>query len=381
MMRSGRRWLLAFPVALLLGPVTLPFAKGTVDGALTDRAQAALADRGLSRVRASSDWAGLRLTGPDEARADALAAVAVMADADAVRQVTYVVPADSGTSAGTGASATNGVSATNGSPTAGQSPSPSPSQVEPTVEVSVLVRASGVGPKRTIALSGTVAGPQQQAALLDTVRASAGKALIRDDVLVGVGAPTPAVDVAFPAYVRVARQLVRSFTTGTARLDEQGVTVDGLASSEGAVAGLAGIVSTARANGIRVASTARGPVAVARERLGRIKGLRGVAFAPGSERLTDASKATLTRTAAILRISPGVTVRINGHTDNAGPTVLNRALSTRRAAAVKAFLVSKGVPAKRLVAQGFGEARPVRSNSTPAGRAANRRIEFVVQGS
>jgi OOP family OmpA-OmpF porin len=75
--------------------------------------------------------------------------------------------------------------------------------------------------------------------------------------------------------------------------------------------------------------------------------------------------------------NPRVTkLRIEGHTDNDGDDAHNMKLSGERALAVKRWLVSAGVPAERLVAVGFGESRPIADNSTPEGKAQNRRTEF-----
>ena len=69
---------------------------------------------------------------------------------------------------------------------------------------------------------------------------------------------------------------------------------------------------------------------------------------------------------------------MEGHTDARGGAPYNRALSQRRAAAVVTALVKRGVPAERLVAQGFGPDRPVADNATAEGRAKNRRVELRV---
>ena len=70
---------------------------------------------------------------------------------------------------------------------------------------------------------------------------------------------------------------------------------------------------------------------------------------------------------------------IEGHTDNVGDAAANQALSEKRAAAVKAYLVGKGVDASRLESKGLGATKPKVSNDTPEGRQTNRRVELVKQ--
>jgi len=69
-----------------------------------------------------------------------------------------------------------------------------------------------------------------------------------------------------------------------------------------------------------------------------------------------------------------------GHTDSTGPAAHNQRLSERRAEAVKAYLVSKGISADRIYTEGRGETQPVADNRTREGRAQNRRVEIEVVG-
>ena len=69
-----------------------------------------------------------------------------------------------------------------------------------------------------------------------------------------------------------------------------------------------------------------------------------------------------------------------GHTDSTGPEAYNQGLSVRRAEAVKAYLVSKGIEANRVYTEGKGEKQPVADNRTRDGRAKNRRVEIEVVG-
>ena len=69
-----------------------------------------------------------------------------------------------------------------------------------------------------------------------------------------------------------------------------------------------------------------------------------------------------------------------GHTDSVGSDAYNQKLSVRRAEAVKAYLVSKGIDKSRVYTEGKGEKQPVADNKTAAGRAQNRRVEIEVVG-
>lgn len=75
---------------------------------------------------------------------------------------------------------------------------------------------------------------------------------------------------------------------------------------------------------------------------------------------------------------PKERIRIGGHTDNEGSSMHNRVLSLERVESVKAYLVKRGIAASRLETRGFGDSRPIASNNTPQGRAANRRVEFNI---
>jgi OOP family OmpA-OmpF porin len=70
-----------------------------------------------------------------------------------------------------------------------------------------------------------------------------------------------------------------------------------------------------------------------------------------------------------------------GHTDSIGTNAYNQKLPVRRANAVKAYLVSKGVEANRIYTEGKGETQPIADNRTKEGRAKNRRVEIEVVGS
>ena len=81
---------------------------------------------------------------------------------------------------------------------------------------------------------------------------------------------------------------------------------------------------------------------------------------------------------ALRTLAGGQTLVIEGHTDSVGTSDYNRRLSGARAEAVRAYLVSRGVPPEQVVAVAKGEDEPVAPNDTPEGRANNRRVEIVI---
>lgn len=106
--------------------------------------------------------------------------------------------------------------------------------------------------------------------------------------------------------------------------------------------------------------------------------LKGIQFETGKDVIKKTSYGILDNVAAIMQANPSYLLTINGHTDNQGDDAKNMTLSQKRAEAVKAYLVKKGIDASRLTPVGFGETKPKATNDTPAGRAENRRVEFVV---
>jgi outer membrane protein OmpA-like peptidoglycan-associated protein len=81
--------------------------------------------------------------------------------------------------------------------------------------------------------------------------------------------------------------------------------------------------------------------------------------------------------AQVMRDFPDITIEVQGHTDSRGNDAYNERLSGERANAVREYLVQRGISASRLTSRGYGESRPIDSNRTSSGRAANRRVEFI----
>lgn len=106
--------------------------------------------------------------------------------------------------------------------------------------------------------------------------------------------------------------------------------------------------------------------------------LDAVDFAPGDHRLSASSRVSLTGLVELLNEHPEVVIQLGGHTDNVGSARENLELSKRRVMTVVRYLVTNGIEGERLKPYGFGESRPIMSNTTAAGRAQNRRIEMSV---
>ena len=106
--------------------------------------------------------------------------------------------------------------------------------------------------------------------------------------------------------------------------------------------------------------------------------MRNIFFATASYELRPESTVELDRLVLIMQQNPDVRIEIGGHTDDEGSIAYNQRLSEQRARAVVDYLVQRGIEVSRLRSVGYGASRPVAPNSTPEGRAQNRRTEAKV---
>jgi chemotaxis protein MotB len=112
-------------------------------------------------------------------------------------------------------------------------------------------------------------------------------------------------------------------------------------------------------------------------------------FPSGGWQMPITAQQTIAKMAPILAPMQQTTIVVNGYTDNTpiGPELMregvtsNLILSQKRADNVMNFMISQGVNPSLVTAQGFGDANPVASNDTAAGRAQNRRVELTLAGS
>jgi outer membrane protein OmpA-like peptidoglycan-associated protein len=118
---------------------------------------------------------------------------------------------------------------------------------------------------------------------------------------------------------------------------------------------------------------------VRREARGVVVTLNGsVLFRSTDAQLLPSAESRLSEVNTALRAMRAGKVTVEGHTDSLGAEQYNQALSQRRADAVRAFLVKGGYPPERIAAVGLGKRSPIADNTSPEGRANNRRVEIVI---
>ncbi len=111
-----------------------------------------------------------------------------------------------------------------------------------------------------------------------------------------------------------------------------------------------------------------------------IKITRKIHFATAKAKIKPASFPLMNEIASVFKSYPEIKlVEIQGHTDSRGSDSYNQGLSERRANSVRNWLISNGVEPERMEAKGYGESMPIDSNRTRSGRAANRRVQFMIK--
>ena len=155
-----------------------------------------------------------------------------------------------------------------------------------------------------------------------------------------------------------------------------------LAQSQTGLAAETAARKAAEARAARAMESLAKIAAVKEEARGMVITLSGeVLFVTGKSELLPAAQDQLDQVAKALKdqgeVKPMV---VEGYTDSVGSDSSNLILSKNRAEAVRAYLVSKGIPSDKITAVGKGKANPVASNDTADGRANNRRVEIVIAG-
>lgn len=138
--------------------------------------------------------------------------------------------------------------------------------------------------------------------------------------------------------------------------------------------------SAADARAAQAMSALAGVASVKQEARGMVITLSGsILFASNKAELFPTAHAKLDNVVEALgKQDPDAKMVVEGHADSQGAAAYNQELSQRRAEAVRAYLVGKGIAPARLSAKGMGVDHPIADNKTAEGRANNRRVEIVV---
>lgn len=392
--RPGLIWLLAAVlVPALLAVALLALRTGPTEDDLRQRSLAALEAKGITGAQVR--FSGRDATVVVPAGADADEARAVVAAVDGVRvanttggttdqaqSTPSAVPSATPTSTAAGSTPTS-----TGSP--GGSPSPGTPSAVPSPSTPTTVAVAPFAVTRTDTSLAVQAVVRDQAAK-DAVVADARLFLTEGATLEDKLTVDPAAGIAnHRALISLLRALSTATGEATVKYDGTKVTLTGQVADQATKAtaarsAAAAVPGAVVANQLRIPQSTKPPVTAACQtfeaQLTRWTAANKIGFLSGTSLLTEPSRVSVVRVAALLRGCATSRVEIAGHTDNLGDPSTSQPLSERRADAVKAELVRLGVPADRLTARGYGESQPLASNATAAGRIANRRVEIKVAG-
>lgn len=225
-----------------------------------------------------------------------------------------------------------------------------------------------------VVVSGTVPDEATRVAILNRVREIYGSERVVDQLALGAVVAPPQ----WSQYVhRLLGPQLKQVSHGQLSVQGQTVDIKGEVVNEVTRQEVASQVATALnptytvRNGLRVATSEQAVV-------DQTVANRIVEFEPGSAVLRPESTVILDELASTLKRLGERRVEVIGHTDAQGSRSSNVALSLARAQAVKSYLVNQGLGTERIATSGMGPDQPVADNSTEAGRARNRRIEFRV---
>jgi OOP family OmpA-OmpF porin len=233
----------------------------------------------------------------------------------------------------------------------------------------------------TLTLSGYLPDNTVHAALLAAITGKFLNEKVVDNLKASVGAPSGFVNAATAALGALSR-----LSTGSLTISDREIKLVGDAFYDVAAAQIRGKLASEVPQGWRVnADISTKPPAspvdstVCQQLFSELLALGKIRFESGKATIEQDSLGLLDRLVETALRCPSANLEIAGHTDADGDDHVNMALSERRAQAVADYLVKAGLPADRVHPVGYGETQPVASNDTDAGKAQNRRIEFMVR--
>ena len=242
------------------------------------------------------------------------------------------------------------------------------------VLVFLLACAPAIAQLTPVVISGTVPDEATKAAILQRARALYGVARVVDQVAVGSVVAPPN----WSAHMqKLLAEPLKQVTQGQLTVEGNRVGIRGDVANEALRQQVASDMANSLnptytiSNGLRVNAPAQKLLDTALAR-------RIIEFESGQAVLRPSGMLILDEMAAVLGQIGGRKVEVIGHTDNTGTREANLALSLARAGAVRSYLAAKGIAAASIAVAGAGPDQPLADNSSPEGRARNRRIEFRV---
>jgi OOP family OmpA-OmpF porin len=231
-----------------------------------------------------------------------------------------------------------------------------------------------------ITLNGNISSEEERDSILSEVRSKFGGVRLVDNLVYASGAPDGFRDAAKVAVAAVSR-----LAGGHSEVSDSTVNIAGNAYHASAAGAVVDEIGEAMPSGfdVAVSITVRQPPQPVtplrcRDLLQRTLTVGRIEFDGGKAEVAEDSFGLLDRVAATIERCTEAAVEVGAHTDADGSTQGNLKLSQERANAIVEFLVDAGIKRERLTAAGYGEAKPIHDNDTPEGKAANRRIEFVL---
>ncbi|MCT8972999.1 OmpA family protein [Microbaculum marinisediminis] len=236
--------------------------------------------------------------------------------------------------------------------------------------------------RNTIELHGSVPDAPATATIVAAVAAA-----FPDRPLTTGLVPRPDAPPRFADAAKLAIDLMTRLAEGEASLGDGRFAVSGAAFHGSAKAELLNALATGWPEGyetrdVNVTAGPSGPAVAAPDCEAAIKTAidgRGIAFEVGRAQMRADSRPALDHVAYEAARCPDALISVAGHTDSDAAADANHRLSLERARAVADLLIAEGVATERITVLGYGESRPLASNGSEAGKARNRRIEFVLR--
>ncbi len=233
---------------------------------------------------------------------------------------------------------------------------------------------------RNIQLSGFAPTDEEKAGILATVARKFPNFVIDDQINIADGAPD-----GWRAIANFALQQISRLVSGEAVISDTEIAVSGEAVHQGAIDGIVTALNGALPAGFsgagEIAIAAPGPpvdLFACQDFFNEVMGSEKILFDVGDAMISMDSMRVIDEIVVVALRCPNGKIAILGHTDDDGDDASNQNLSEVRANSVRSAMIAGGISDTRLTAIGYGESRPVTSNETEDGKAANRRIEFRV---